>query len=242
MAEENPTQQSPEIKALFEAQQKITQEIGKLSQAQEKQGQFFVAALEKLGKGPAAKEPESTASGEWADYDESLARAVTHTAKSEAKKEAEAAEKRLEGKIDKRINTEKQEQVYNNMLYKDYPQVLDSSHPLQAEFLKVKAQKVQSDPDFLNRPSAVYDLTAIAYANLVRRGDIVQEEFADEVRRTLAINDGGMVPPGGGGGRTPEKEEDLTASQVHFQKSFNVPVERYIKQLKDMKSQPKVSQ
>lgn len=202
--ENNPTTNtpSPEVKQLLESQKKLQEQITTLSEQNARQQQLYAAQLEKLSKGPADK--QDTKPDLWSDYDDGLSTAVKQTVKESEKQLEQKFEKKLEG----RLTRDKQEQQYNTMLYRDYPQVLDPAHPLQTEYLKVKAQKTQHDPDYLDSPSAVYDLTAIAYANLVRKGEIVPDDFADEVQRTLSINDGMSLGAGGSNSRTAEKAED----------------------------------
>lgn len=213
----------------------LQEQVSTLTKTMEQQQQFLVANLEKLTNTVTTREkpaPKPKSDG-WDDFDPDLGARVKQT----VKEATDNVEEKVDKKVDQKLQYSKQEEYYANLLTKEFPQVLDPNHELHKEFMRLKAKKVEANPDYFKSPDAVYELTNSAYSNLVRKGVIVPDGFQDEVQRMLSIND--STTPGFRQKSDPQKAEDLTPSQLHFASAFKVPVDRYIKELRSSSAKPK---
>lgn len=139
-------------------------------------------------------------------------------------------EAKIENKIKNTLATKDAVAKYDDMAYKQFPQLKEDTHPLRKETEKILAEEGK---EFGSRPQAIYDAARMAYANLVQRGEIVPDSFKEEARRLLTIHDSEMYPFKSG---TKKDEGELTKSQMHMAQRLGVSAEKYKQRLKQLGS------
>ncbi len=154
--------------------------------------------------------------------------------KKETEKLIERKLQPLEGRVKEtvraEIRTANEVEKYDNLAFKNFPQLSEKNHVLRRETEAILA----NDADLKNRPSGIYDAARIAYANLVNRGELVPESFKEEARRLLSINDAEMHPFRRG---SPKKEGELTKSQAWFASRLKVEPKKYLERLSNLGKQ-----
>ena len=141
-----------------------------------------------------------------------------------------------EGRVKETVRAEirAQDEVkkYDDLAYKNFPQLQDKEHVLRRETEAILA----NDPNLQARTSGIYDAARMAYANLVHRGELVPDSFKEEAKRLLSISDAEMHPFRSG---NPKKEGELTKSQAWFATRMGIKPEKYLARLSTLGKQGK---
>ena len=249
MALENQEKQSPSNEDKV-SREDFNEVVGLVRQLADQNGHitqkfntFQQSVLEKLNQSvqtieqkvkPTEKEEDSAW---WEGFDEDSKKAVksefnhqVSTLESKLDKKIQESTKSLETKLQQDRKKAEVQSRYDAKALQEFPQINDPKHPLSKEFSKLWAEKKSEDESWEYSPSAIYDTARIAYANLVNRGEIIPDNFRDEVVRTISVHDGFMPSPKT---KTPSKPEELTKEQMFMVNKFGISPERYLKQLKD---------
>lgn len=161
----------------------------------------------------------------WKDFDPDAKKAVETTVDIRTK----SLKDELLQEVRNTQSIEKQKEKYDGQALKEYPQLLDERSEFRQEYNRLLAQKQAEDPEYINRPSAVYETAMVTFASLVRKGKIVPREFNEEARRLIAIGDSqglGIFPA------STQSQDDLTDSQAFWSNKLKVSKERYLRQLR----------
>lgn len=120
---------------------------------------------------------------------------------------------------------------YDAKAYSEFPQLNDPTHPLRKATEAVLKERKLTNKAFDSSPSAIYDATKIAYADLVRKGEIVPETFQAEAQRLLTVGDGMLIPLRG---TNAKKNDDLTPSEMLWAKNLGVSIDKYKERKKQL--------
>lgn len=220
--EQKPNQETAELKALVvkqqEALERMTTQFSALQNTMNEN-------LTKLTAPKPPEKKEDDLSNLWKDFDQDNRQVVEKTFEIKAAPLKDAVKKEIRDEWSRERRTE----AFTHQATKEFPQLLKEGHPLRNEYLKVYDEKVRNDPEFENSPSAVYDAAEIAYARLVRTGQIIPSEFTDEVRRLVSVGDSALMSIGS---RPPSKPEEMNDSQKFWAQRLKVTPDKYLKHVR----------
>lgn len=175
---------------------------------------------------PAATKPAPKASDEADDADAEL---ISSLDPDVAKAVQTFVNKKLNKGVEKVksfIVADKTTTNYNTRLVQDFPDLTDTRSELAKATIRELAQRNAEDPNYEQRPSAVYDAAAAAAARIGYSSKHKAAPPTPQDDRRLSTLTGGYMPSGG---TTPpaQKSDEVTPDQIAWAQHLNVPIEAY---------------
>jgi hypothetical protein len=208
----------------------ISQQMEMMSAHMNKMNEFIMQQAQQHQVLDRAQAPEDNEETWWDEFKNKPKQVIQQQADEIASRRVAEEVNRAKSEIRSEFQVKAEIERYDKMTVEKYPTLLEVGSPLNLEYKRVMAEKQQRDPNWAQRPEAVYDAAQIAFARLVEKGEILPEAYIDEVRRVNSVNQsvGDSYSPGGTTFQGQSGKPKLSKSQQIWAQKLGIPQERYM--------------